>query len=89
MSRARLPVPAAQLGEYLLHLPEDLAEHGGLLDPHPVGAHAEAKPQGTVEGVLLVPSEAIIVSIFFIIIIVVVMSHSIEEGVPDALQQVK
>lgn len=81
-----LYVPAAQLGKHLFHLAEDLAKHWRLLDPHSVGAKAEAKPPGAVKGVLLILPEAIKVeSIFIIIILVVIMCHGIEEGVPDIL----
>ena len=86
MSRLWPSFPAAELGKYLLHLPEDVTKTRRLLDPHPVRTEAEAKPPGAVEGVLLLPSEPIVAEPIFIVIIVVVvvMSHGIEEGVPDA-----
>lgn len=84
MSRLWPPFPAAQLGENLLHLSEDVSERWGLLDPHPVGSKAETEPPGTVEGVLSIPVEAIVEkSIFLIIVVVVVIvGHRIEKGVP-------
>lgn len=88
VSRLWPSFPAAQLGKYLLHLPEDVAKTRRLLHPHPVRTKTEAKPPGAVEGVLLLPSEPIVAEpIFFVIVIivvVVVMSHGIEEGVPVA-----
>lgn len=79
-----MSLPTTQLGEYLLHLPEDVAKHRGVLNPHPVRAKTEAKPPGAVKWVLLLPTEPIIVeSIFIIFIFIVVMSHGIEERVPD------
>lgn len=83
VSRLRLSVEAAQLGEHLLHLPEDLAEHWRLLEPHPIGTKAEDKPHGAVKGVVLTPPEAIVKETIFVII----MGHSIEEGVPDIQEQ--
>lgn len=77
-----MSLPTTQLGEYLLHLPEDVAKHRGVLNPHPVRAKTEAKPPGAVKWVLLLPTEPIIVESIFIIFIVV-MSHGIEERVPD------
>lgn len=83
-------IPAAQLGEDLLHVPEDLAKHWRLLHPHPIGANAEAKPQGAVKRVLLFPAELITgESILLIVVFIFIMSHCIEEGVPDTLQQAK
>lgn len=77
--------PTAELREYLLHLSEDVAKRLRLLDLHPVGAHAKAEPPGTVKRVLRVPPEAVIIGPIFIIVVVVIfiMSHGIEEGVPD------
>lgn len=82
MSRLWLSFPAAQLGENLLHLSEDVSERWGLLDPHPIGSKAEAEPPGTVERVLSIPVEAIVEkSIFLIIIVVVIVGHRIEKRV--------
>lgn len=80
-SRICVPLPAAQLGENLLHLPEDVTKHRRLLEPHPVRTKAEPKPQGIVRGVLLVSSEAIAAETIFILVIFIVC-HGIEEGVP-------
>lgn len=77
--------PATQLGENLLHLPQDVSKRWSLPDPHSIRTKAETKPPGAVEGVLLVPAESIVVESIFIIIVVIIiiMSHGTEEGVPD------
>lgn len=78
-----MSLPVAQLGEDLLHLSEDVAEHGGLLESHPIWTQAEAEPPGTVERVLLVPSESVVgESILLLIVVIIIMSHSVKEGVP-------
>lgn len=83
VSRLWMSLPAAQLREDLLHFPQNVSKHGRLLKPRPIWPKAEAKPPSTIKGVLLVPSEAIIVeSIFLIVVVFIIMSHCIKERVP-------
>lgn len=77
----------AHLRKYLLHLPEYVAKHRRLLDPHPIWPKAEAEPPGTVKGVLWVTPETIIAeTVLFILIVVVIVRHGIKKRVPGTLE---
>lgn len=83
MTRICAPLPATQLGENLLHLPEHVTKYCGLLAPQPVRSKAETEPQGIVKGILLASSEAVVKeTIFILIIFVLIVRHIVKEGVP-------